>query len=170
MSEISHLKAVADALEAPQQLQDKIDRHPVVQALLDVANGAAGLVNQRDQLLFENRLQSQRISEIEGEFATFRANTVVEIGDLKEQIDSLTAQRDFFRKEADSLREAMQSMQRTGERALAVSANGYTERSRQRRMAGTEARDDGEPIPTFLRGSPPRGNVTPLKVGKPVRA
>lgn len=134
---------------------------PEVESMIAATNAVAALVNQRDQLLFENGLQRQRIAELEGEYAQYRANTETEIRLLNNQIGELITQRDHFRDEADGYRDHHAAIERILERSRADGNANYAKREKLLRTGASFPKDDGEPIPRFLSDK-----VTPIKQGK----
>jgi hypothetical protein len=124
---------------------------PEVNAMMQATNAVSALVNQRNQLEYENGLQRQRIAELEAEHAQYRVTAEAGIRSLQDQVEEVTAQRDFFRAEADGYRDANAAIERILARRKADAAKDYPVRDKMlRSTAALSPKDDGAPAPAFL--------------------
>lgn len=171
--------AALRAIESAISEQGPITPAPEVDAALQFANMISTVVNERDGFRHESAVQRQRIAglereiadvtaEFEANFAQYRVGAEAEISRLRAQVEELLGHADFFRNDADQLRDSMSAIERIVERAKFVDRDGHQQRAETKRaVAAVAAPDDdapfGAPKPRFLKGAPERpGNVTSI--------
>lgn len=178
-TETAALRAIETAVSSEQP----VDRAPEFDAAIQFANLIGNLTNERDGLRHETGLQRHRITSLEHEkeqitaefesrFAQYRSGAEAEIARLRDQIEEAMDHANFFMRDSDQLRDAMNSCERIIERSKGIDRTGFADRSLHRKAVGdmpATAEPFGAPKPQFLTGSPQKGaNITPITRLKPV--